>query len=70
MRREAEIVAHSSTPVTIAALLESYYSHIHPSLRGAARRTVHAHLLKLDDEKRVVTIDGGETWLSVENTQT
>ena len=69
MRREAEIVAQSSTPVTIAALLESYYSHIPPSLSGAARRTIHAHLLKLDEEKRVMTTDGGETWVAVQSTQ-
>ncbi|WP_164854682.1 MBL fold metallo-hydrolase [Devosia sp. 1566] len=67
MRREAEIADQLSKPVTITALLESHYSHTAPTLRGAARRMVHAHLLKLADEGRVATTDGGETWVSVES---
>lgn len=68
-RREAEIIAQLSGPVTIAALLETYYSKIAPTLRGAARRTVHAHLLKLEEEGRVTTTDGGETWSNVAHRQ-
>lgn len=64
MRREAEIVARLSEPATITALLDTFYSRTAPALRGAARRTVHAHLLKLEEEGRLVTTDGGETWES------
>lgn len=62
-RREQELLASLSRPTTIADLLTLFYAHLPASLHGAARRTLHAHLLKLLDEQRVLTTDDGETWL-------
>ena len=62
-RREGEILASLARPTTIADLLGQFYSHLPATLHGAARRTLHAHLVKLAEEERVLTTDDGETWM-------
>jgi glyoxylase-like metal-dependent hydrolase (beta-lactamase superfamily II) len=54
MMREQQIIGGlASGPKTIPALVQSIYSDVDPRLHEWAGLSVHAHLLKLEDEGRV-----------------
>jgi glyoxylase-like metal-dependent hydrolase (beta-lactamase superfamily II) len=59
LEREAAIVAAlEGGASTVDQLVEQVYVDVHPTLREAAAKTVHAHLLKLAAEGRVTGADG------------
>ena len=59
--REAQVIgALERAPATIEDLVRSIYPALMPALRGAARETVLAHLVKLEEDARV-RLHGG-TW--------
>ena len=57
-REAAVLAAIAATPQTPAALVGAIYGSIDPRVRGAAERTVLAHLLKLAAEGRAAERDG------------
>jgi glyoxylase-like metal-dependent hydrolase (beta-lactamase superfamily II) len=61
LEREQQIVAAlRSGPATIPALVDRLYAGIDPRVRGAAARSVLAHLQKLAGEGRAA--NDGEVW--------
>jgi glyoxylase-like metal-dependent hydrolase (beta-lactamase superfamily II) len=58
-REAAVLAAIAAGPRTPAALVDIIYAPVDPRLRAAAERNVLAHLLKLQDEGRAATCDGG-----------
>jgi hypothetical protein len=57
--REEQIVrALEEQPRPVEALVALIYPTIHPQLQPAARDTIVAHLLKLQDERRAVETGG------------
>jgi glyoxylase-like metal-dependent hydrolase (beta-lactamase superfamily II) len=64
LQREAAIVrALDDGPQTIDQLVARLYPELDPKLRGAAARSVTAHLQKLAQESRVT--EDGETWRAI-----
>lgn len=65
LMRERQIIATLRLgDDTVPAMVERLYPDVDPRLRGAAGRSVTAHLLKLQHEQRVV--QHGDRWLLTE----
>lgn len=63
--RERQIVAQlAGGPRTIPQIVEVLYADVRPELHEPAGRSVHAHLLALIDQGRVVALDEGRFGLS------
>ena len=62
MKRERKVVDafEKKNPATLDELLPLVYDDVPPRIHPVARRSLHAHLLKLRDEGRA--IETGETW--------
>jgi hypothetical protein len=60
MREQAIERALSKGASGTFKLMDSLYSQVHPRLRRAAERNVLAHLMKLEQEGKVVR--DGEVW--------
>jgi glyoxylase-like metal-dependent hydrolase (beta-lactamase superfamily II) len=60
MERERQIVAQLALgPRTIAQIVEVLYADVRPELHEPAGRSVHAHLIALQDDDRVLADDEG-----------
>lgn len=61
--REAQVArALSMGDATIDAIVQRLYADVKPELHPVARKTVHAHLLKLRDEGRAIGDDVDGAW--------
>jgi glyoxylase-like metal-dependent hydrolase (beta-lactamase superfamily II) len=62
MKREQKVVAAfaKKNPATLDELLPHAYDDVSPRLHPVARRSLHAHVLKLRDDGKVVA--EGESW--------